>query len=39
MYEGRGNEDTGSEMAREEDELVRYWEVRVSTGDDRKGAC
>lgn len=39
MYKGRGYEDTSPEMAREEDELVRYWELRVFTGDDRKGAC
>lgn len=39
MYEGRGYEDTGAEMAREKDELMRYWEVGVFTGDDRKSAC
>lgn len=39
VYEGRGYEDARSEMAREEDELVRYWEVRVFTCDDGEGAC
>lgn len=39
MYKGGGYEDSSSEMAREEDELMRYREMRIFSSDDRKGAC
>jgi hypothetical protein len=37
MYKGRGYQNTGSEVPREEDEVVWYGEARIPADDDGKG--
>lgn len=39
MDEGRSDQDTCSEMSREEQKSMRDREVRETASDDRKGAC
>lgn len=39
MYEGGCDQNTGSEVSREENGFVRYREARIAAGNDGKGAC
>jgi len=39
MYEGGCDEHAGTEMARQEKDVMRDWEAWKTTGDDGKGAC